>query len=439
MSQPFATHREQLLASLAASDACGVYFSGSEKLRNGDSTFRFRPESDFYYLTGCDEPDSCLVLSPHGDDRAVLFVRPKDREAEIWNGKRVGVDAAPEVFGVDRAYPIAELEARLPGLLVGHRAVEYGFGVDDARDRDMTSAAAAARRKGRAAGFVPEGWLHPRQNVHEQRLRKTPEEIERMRRAAAITAEAHLAVMAEAAPGGNEAELDALLEYTFRRRGGTGAAYTNIVAGGAGACILHYIENNRELKARELLLIDAGAEWDFYASDVTRTFPIDGSFTPEQRALYEVVLTAQESAIDHIRPGVSFDSVHDVAVRRLTEGLVELGLIEGPVDRAIEEEAYRPYYMHRTGHWLGLDVHDAGAYTESGASRALAPGMVLTVEPGLYVAEDAEVDARWRGIGIRIEDDVLVTESGFDVLTAATPKSIEAVEAACQGAPALAR
>jgi Xaa-Pro aminopeptidase len=438
LSQPFAQHRERLLAALASHDAAGVYFSGKEKLRNGDSTFRFRPESDFFYLTGCREPEACLVLLPHGEERAVLFVRPKDREAEIWNGRRVGVDAAPEVFGVDRAFAIEELPSKLPKLLLGHKGIEYGFGVDLDRDHAVADCVNRTARLARSKGVVPDQWHHPRVHAHEQRLFKTPAEIALMRRAAEVSAEGHRSVMAQAGPDTNEAELDALLEYTFRRYGGTGCSYTNIVAGGANACILHYVENDRPLRDGDLCLVDAGAEWSFYASDVTRTFPVNGTFSPEQRALYEVVLTAQVAALRASRPGVTFESVHDVAVRRLTEGLVELGLLKGPVDAALESGTYRAFYMHRTSHWLGLDVHDAGAYVREGSSRTLAPGMVFTIEPGLYVAPDAGVDPRWRGIGIRIEDDVLVTPEGIDVLTRNTPKSIDDVEAACRESVALA-
>ena len=432
MTQPFAKHRESLLTSLAASDAAGVYFSGVEKLRNGDSTFRFRPESDFYYLTGCREPEACLVLLPHGEKRSVLFLREKDREQEIWTGRRVGVEAAPATFGVDLAFAFDELAERLPRKLVGHSGIEYALGVDGDRDHAMTECANKAVRLGRAGGLVPEHWFHPRTHVHEARLRKSADEIAIMRRAADVSAEAHRAAMAEAEPGKNEGELDAVLDFTFKRRGGTGSAYTNIVAGGANACILHYVENDRELRAGELCLVDAGCEHGYYASDVTRTFPVDGRFTPEQRALYEVVLTAQLSAIDEAKPGAAFDSVHDVALRRLVEGLVELGLLKGSVDEALEKGTYREFYMHRTSHWLGLDVHDAGAYAKNGKSRALEPGMVLTVEPGLYVAPDADVERCWRGIGIRIEDDVLVTATGNDVLSKNAPKSIDDVEDACR-------
>lgn len=438
MTLPFGEHRERLLSALASSDACGVYFSGSEKLRNGDSTFRFRPDSDFYYLTGCREPGSCLVLLPNGEDHAVLFVRPKDRDAEIWNGRRVGVDAAPEVFGVDRALPIEDLDEHLPALLVGHTGIEYVLGADTERDQSVTQATERAARLGRATGKAPERWFHPRNHAHELRLFKGAQEVALMRRAAEVSAEAHSAVMAEAAAGGNEMGLDALLEYTFRRGGGTGAAYTNIVASGANACILHYTENDQDLRAGELCLVDAGCELGFYASDVTRTFPIDGTFTPAQRDLYEVVLAAQQSAIDLAAPGVVFEDLHERAVERLVEGLVDLGLLTESVEEALEKESYRPYYMHRTGHWLGLDVHDAGSYAREGGPRPLEPGMVFTVEPGLYIAEDAPVHERWRGMGIRIEDDVLVTAEGTDVLSKDTPRSVDEVEAACQGSAVLA-
>ncbi len=438
MSSPFREQRERLLQSLAESASAGVYFSGKEKVRNADSTHRFRPDSDFYYLTGCREPEACLVLLPKGEERALLFLRPKDREQEIWTGRRVGVEAAPEVFGVDRAHPIEELGERLPKLLAGHRAIEYALGVDAERDALLSLAASRATRFARAAGQSPETWHHPRVHLHEQRLRKSAAELALMRRAAEVSGEAHRAAMAEAAPGRNETELDALLEYTFRKSGGTGAAYTNIVAGGENACILHYNENNRALVDGELCLIDAGCEWGFYASDVTRTFPVNGTFSPPQRALYEVVLAAQEAAIRAARPGVNIESLHELAVRRLTEGLVELGLLQGSVDAAVEKGDYRAFYMHKTGHWLGLDVHDAGAYTRAGVARPLEPGMVFTVEPGLYVATDAAVEPRWRGIGIRIEDDVLVTRDGVEVLTRSTPKSVADVEAACQESVALA-
>ena len=426
-------HRERLLETLRREGAAAIFATGSPRIRNHDCEYRFRPDSDFWYLTGFAEPEAVLVLLPESQEaRSVLFLRERVREEEIWNGRRLGVAAAPDRLGVDAAYPIGELEEKLPELLAGYRRLVYRFGLDEARDRLMIATAGKLVARAKTGIQAPAEWVSPAGLVHEQRLIKNEWELGRFRRAAEITAEAHLAAMREAAPGVNEAELDALIEYTFRRRGSTGPAYTNIVAGGPGACVLHYVENNRELVDGELLLIDAGAEWEYYATDVTRTFPVNGAFSPEQRALYEVVLEAQTAAVDAVRPGATFETPHQVAVERISRGLVELGLVEGPVERVIEEELYRPFYMHRTGHWLGLDVHDCGAYHVDGESRPFEVGMVTTIEPGLYVDPDDEsVEKRWRGIGIRIEDDVLVVPGGREVLTEAVPKSVADVEAAC--------
>ena len=324
--------------------------------------------------------------------------------------------------------------ADLPKLLQNYERIVYRTGIDEARDRRMLETITKLRWNARGTIVPPAELLDVAPFTHELRLKKSAAEIETMRRAARVSREAHVLAMREARPGRHENEIDALIEYTFRRLGSTGPAYTNIVAGGANACILHYVENDDALRDGDLVLIDAGAEWDYYASDVTRTFPVNGVFNAEQRALYAIVLEAQERAIRHVKSGVSFVSVHEQALAVLCDGLVRLGLLAGPVAEAIEKEAYKRFYMHRTSHWLGLDVHDCGAYVHDGRSRTLEPGMVLTVEPGLYVAEDDDtVEARWRGIGIRIEDDVLVTERGHDVLTAGIPKSIEEIEAACRG------
>jgi len=427
-------HRERFLETLAANGASAVVPSGSARIRNHDCHYRFRPESDFVYLTGFAEEDSVLVLLPHADQRAVLFLRERDQLAEIWNGRRLGTERAPEALGVDAAYPIEELWERLPELLEGSERVVYRTGADEDRDRRMISACAGLRQRVRGGARAPAELVDPSLWLHEQRLVKDADEIAVLRRAAAVTAEAHQLAMAAAAPGKNEREIDALLDYTFRARGGTGQAYSNIVAGGANACILHYTENDAPLVDGELLLIDAGCEFDYYASDVTRTFPVNGRFDAEQRALYDVVLTAQKEAVAAARPGATALDLHAIALRRLVEGLVGLGLLRGDVDACIEDESYERFYMHKTGHWMGLDVHDCGAYFVDGVSRELEPGFVTTVEPGLYVAADDEtVEERWRGIGIRIEDDVLITPDGHEVLTAATPKELEDVEAACNG------
>lgn len=433
-------HRARYLARLAELDAAAVIPTSTEKTRNHDCTYRFRPHSDFWYLTGFGEPGAVLVLLPKGEGdedspRSVLFLRERDRLKEIWNGRRLGVERAPEVLGVDEARPIEELWDALPTLLKGYASIVYRTGEEPDRDRKMLEVTSRLRALARGGVVGPAALVDPAPSLHEQRLFKTEGEVALMRRAAAITAEAHTAAMAATAPGRNEAEIEALIEYTFRKNGSTGPAYSSIVAGGANACILHYVENDMELKAGELLLVDAGAECEFYASDVTRTWPVDGRFTDEQRAVYQVVLDAQVAAVDACRPGNTFLGVHEVAVRKLVEGLVSIGLLEGDVEELIEEHAYDRFYMHKTGHWLGLDVHDQGAYSDDGASRALEPGMVTTVEPGLYIAEDDEtVDPKWRGIGVRIEDDVLVTEAGPENLTAAVPKTVEEVEAACAAA-----
>ena len=345
------------------------------------------------------------------------------------------MEAAPDSLDVDHAYCVDDLWEVLPDLLKGYERVVYCSGLDEERDRLMTRAIQSLRRMARNGVAAPMELVDVAPYVHEMRLFKSDAEIELMERAAAITTEAHMAAMRETQPGASENEIDALLEYTFKRRGSTGAAYTSIVAGGANACILHYVENNQPLKSGDLLLIDAGAEWDYYASDVTRTFPVNGKFNEEQRAIYEVVLKAQIAAVEHVKPGVTFLSIHDVALNAICEGLLGLGLLKGSVDSVKKDGSYQRFFMHKTGHWMGLDVHDQGQYgTPSGGSRVLEPGMVTTVEPGIYVALDDEtVDARWRGIGVRIEDDILVTKDGHRNLTEKIVKSVEDVEAVCQG------
>jgi Xaa-Pro aminopeptidase len=437
--RPFAEHRRRFLELLRAEQAAAVVFTAPERIRNHDAEYRYRPDSDFYYLTGFREPGAALVLLPdRSEGEAVLFLRRRVPEEEVWTGLRLGVERAVETLGVDQARSFDSLWEELPQLLRGRGRVVYALGEDEDRDRRMIELTAKLRARARGPQRTPVEWIDPLENLHELRLRKSAPELERMRRAAAISAEAHGACMAAAAPGVNEAELDGLLEYTFRRRGGTGASYTNIVAGGANACILHYIANDQPLRPGSLCLIDAGAEFDYYASDVTRTFPVDGQFSAEQRALYEVVLTAQREAVQSVAPGTTMDAVHDVATRLQCQGLLDLGLLRGSLSEVLETGSYRRFTIHRTSHWLGLDVHDRGRAHLDGLPRRFEPGMVLTVEPGLYVPPDAaEVDERWRGIGIRIEDDVLVTAQGHQNLTAATPKEIDAVEAAC-GAESLA-
>ncbi len=434
----YADHRARYLEVLQRERAAAVVATATHKVRNHDAEYRFRPDSDFWWLTGFAEPDSVLVLlpalTPDARPRTVLFLRAKDREREIWTGRRLGVEAAPAALQIDEARDVANLWTDLPGLLRGYERVVYRTGVDEARDRELLAVVSKLRATAKAATPPPQALLDPAPFLHELRLFKDAGELDVMRRAARITREAHVAAMRAAKPGVNEREIDALLDATFRRLGGTGAAYTNIVAGGANACILHYVENDQPLRDGDLVLIDSGSEVEWYASDVTRTFPVSGTFTPDQRAVYEVVLDAQLAAIAAVKPGAAFDAPHRAALEVLCSGLVRIGILAGPPEDVLSKETFKRFYMHRTSHWLGLDVHDCGAYLGGGKSRTLEPGMVLTIEPGLYLAEDdTGIDARWRGIGVRIEDDVLVTRDGHEVLTRAIPKTVEEVEAACAG------
>ncbi len=416
-------------------NAVAVVHSPPEAVRNGDAEFRFRQSSDLYYLTGFSEPATTLVLRPGADDgEMVLFVRPRDPERETWDGRRAGVEGAVQRYGAAAAYPVDELEERLPDLIGDRDDLYYSLGLDPGFDAVLIRTVAQMRARERRGRRAPRRVVDPRDVLHELRLRKTAEELDLMRRAAAITCEAHAAAMAAAAPGVGEHELEALVDYTFRKSGGTGPGYNTIVGAGDNATILHYIENDQTLADGDLVLIDAGCEYGFYTADVTRTFPASGTFTDAQRRCYEIVLRAQEAGVEMTRPGVTIDEIHERTVEILTSGMVELGLLEGPVADRISDDSYKRFYMHRTSHWLGMDVHDAGNYTAGGNPRPLEPGMVITIEPGLYIAADADnVPDELRGIGIRIEDDVLVTEDGPENLTAACPKSVADVEAACRG------
>jgi Xaa-Pro aminopeptidase len=429
----YAARRARALAALGA-DALLV-FGNAHPLRNGDSEYRYRQSSDLWWLTGWEDPESVALLRPGADHPFVLFVQPKDRAREIWTGFRHGVEGARARFGADAAFRWDELGARLPELLAGWDTVHYAFGEDGARDATVFRALAGLGRVGARNGVPgPRAVVDARRLLGELRLVKDADELATLRRAAAITAEAHVAAMRLGRPGVHEYEVEAEIDGLFRRRGGNGPGYTTIVGGGKNACVLHYITNREVLRAGDLCLVDAGCEYDNYTADVTRTWPVSGRFSAPQRRIYEIVLAAELAAIDAARPGRPYRTMHDTAVRVLTEGMVEVGLLRGEVDELIAEEAFRRYYMHGTGHWLGIDVHDPGAYHVGGVSRPLAPGMVLTVEPGIYVPPDDErAPAEYRGIGVRIEDDVLVTDGAPEVLTAACPKSVADVEAACGG------
>jgi Xaa-Pro aminopeptidase len=409
--------------------------AAEERPRNADNDYPFRQDSDFLWLTGFDEPQGCaLLLCGDGKEpaRLLMFVRPRDKEKEIWNGYRAGVDGAKAAFGAAEAWPVEELEQRLPGLLDGVGTVWFRLGHDPAWDARLAHALRDLRARAHTGVQAPTAILDPGRVLHEQRLVKSPEELALLRRAAAITAEAHLAAMRDGLPGRREHQVQAEIEYAFRRRGGSGPGYGTIVAAGANSCILHYRAGDALLKEGEVCLVDAGGEVEGYTADVTRTFPVSGSFTKAQRALYQVVLSAQKRAIAEVRPGITVDGLHDQVVRWLTEGLLELGLLKGSADERVADAAYRKYYMHRTSHFLGLDVHDVGDYYPGRQSRALVPGMVITVEPGLYVAaDDQTAPPELRGVGVRIEDDILVSADGNENLTEAVPKEPGDVETAC--------
>jgi Xaa-Pro aminopeptidase len=422
--------RERMIEAMGT--AALVVFSAPELLRNNDVEHEWRQDSDFHYLSGFDEPGSVLVLRGGAEPRFVLFVRPRDPERETWDGPRAGVDGAVADFGADAAYPLSELAERLPDLLGNLDSVFYRLGRERTNDDIVLRALDGVRRLARKGIGCPRAIVDPGSVLHEARLLKSAEELERMQRAAAITEVGHREVMARSKPGMFEYEAEALLRGAFRRGGAERHAYAPIVGSGPNATILHYHKNDRRMLAGDLLLVDAGSEYEYYASDVTRTFPVSGRFTPPQRTIYELVLRAELLAIDATRPGATLDDVHGVAVRVLVEGLIELGIISGPLEQALAEERHKPWYMHRTSHWLGMDVHDVGTYYLAGKPRPLSPGMVLTVEPGLYFSQnDTRVPEQYRGIGVRIEDDVLVTEGEPNVLTAAIPKQVDAVEQAC--------
>ena len=415
-------------------DAVAVVRSLPERLRNGDAYYPFRQISDLYYLTGFTEPDATLILRPGAEtNRVVMFVRPRDPEMEVWDGRRAGVEGAKASYGADEAFPAAELAHRIGDLICNHDELHYALGLDDDTDRIVTSTIARLRKSEKKGKRPPRAVVDPRASLHELRLHKRPEEVQELRRAVDITIDAHIAAMKLGRPGIFERELEAQLTYTFRRRGGTGPGYATIVGAGENATVLHYIANNCAIAEGDLVLVDAGCEYNHYTADITRTFPASGRFSPAQKRVYEIVLDAQISAIDLARPGKTLDDIHNHVVRRLTEGMIELGLLTGTVDDRVADATYRKFYMHGTSHWLGLDVHDAGSYMRDGKARPLAPGMVITVEPGLYIAPDApDVPAELRGIGVRIEDDVAITDGAPDVMTAACPKRIDDVEAVCR-------
>lgn len=411
-----------------------VIASATEVHRNGDAVYAYRQHSDFYYLTGFDEPEAVLVLAPGREaGEFILFNRVRDRDHEIWDGPRAGQAGAREQYRADEAHPIAEFEAALPALLAGRETLHYTLGLQDDLDEKVMNAISGLRARVRTGVQAPFSITDVAPIVHECRLIKSEAEIAVMQKAVNITKDAHLAAMRACKPGCYEYQLEAEIQYAFLRQGARFAAYNSIVGAGRHTCILHYVANQAEIKSGDLVLIDAGAEFQNYAADITRTFPANGKFTPEQLAIYNLVLSAQCAAIDSIKPGARWTDAQTIVVKCLTQGLIDLGILKGECEALIEQGAYLPYYMHRSGHWLGLDVHDVGRYKINDVWRPLEAGMVLTVEPGLYLSADIpNLDPKWHNIGVRIEDDVLVTPTGHRVLSAEIPKTASAIEALMQ-------
>lgn len=428
--QEFARRRRELM-DLMGNNSIAILPSAGEIVRSRDTHFSFRQDSDFHYLTGFPEPDAVLVLLPgreHGE--YVMFCRERDPVMETWHGRREGQAGAKKNYGCNDAFPIDDIDDILPGLMEGRERIYYEFGnqaeFDDAIMGWVNSLRAQVKK-----GAHPPGELIDLSHIlHDMRLIKSKGELKVMQKAAEISADAHIAAMQICEPGMNELRIESELKYQFANQGARHEAYSSIVAGGENACILHYVENNCALNDGELLLIDAGAELEGYAADISRTFPINGKFTPEQLEAYNWVLKANVEAIKAAKPGNPWTAPHETAVRVLTKGLIAMGILEGDLDTLVEEEAYKPFYMHKTGHWIGLDVHDVGDYLQDRDPRLLAEGMVLTVEPGLYFAPKTKgLDKKWWGIGIRIEDDVVITAKGNRVMTKKVPKEAKAIEA----------
>ncbi len=428
--QPFITRRTRLLERMQAQGGgLAVIPTAAEQLRNRDTHYPYRPDSYFHYLTGFDEPEAVLVLIAGTTNQSLLFCREKDAEREIWDGFRWGPAAAREQFGFDASHPIAQFDTLLAELLCDQAALWFSLGHDSAWDARITQALNAVRAQARNGKHVPTQIHDVRVPLDAMRLIKDAAEIELLRRAGRIAASAHCRAMQATRPGLFEYEIEAELLHEFRRHGCQAPAYSSIVAGGANACILHYIDNKQPLKAGELLLIDAAGELDGYAADITRTFPVSGQFSGAQADVYQLVLDAQTAAIEAVRPGATFITPHDAAVKVLAQGMLDLKLLHGSLESVIENATYKRFYMHRTSHWLGRDVHDAGDYKHGEQWRSLEPGMLLTIEPGCYIRAADDIPVAFHDIGVRIEDDVLVTATGCDVLTDEVPKTIAAIEA----------
>lgn len=431
----YARRRKALMAQMVP-NSIAILPAAAVAIRNRDVEHVYRQDSDFQYLSGFPRPEAVIALIPgreHGE--YVLFCRERNPEREQWDGLRAGQEGAMRDFGADDAFPITDIDEILPGLIEGRERVYSAMGSNAEFDRRLMDWINVIRSKARLGAQPPNEFVALDHLLHDMRLYKSAAEVKVMREAAAISARAHVRAMQACRPGLHEYSLEAELDYEFRKGGAKMPAYGSIVAAGRNSCILHYQQNDAPLKDGDLVLIDAGCEIDCYASDITRTFPVSGRFSPEQKAIYELVLKAQEAAFEVIAPGKHWNHAHEATVRVITEGLVALGLLKGEVQALIDSEAHRAFYMHRAGHWLGMDVHDVGEYKVGGQWRVLEPGMALTVEPGIYIAADNQnVAKKWRGIGVRIEDDVVVTRQGCEILTSGVPKTVADIEALMLGA-----
>ena len=428
-SSPYVHRRDRLFAAIG--DDIAIIPTAPEVLRNRDTGFLYRHDSYFYYLTGFVEPESVLVLVGGNERKAILFCREKNLEREIWDGYRYGPDAAREIFRFDEAHSIEKLKEELPKLMSDRSAVHTPVGMGAAWDAEIAAAINAVRNMARTGVSAPNSVIDVRATLDDMRLIKDTHEIALMRRAAVISSLAHTRAMNTARPGQYEYEVEAELSHEFIRHGARTPAYNHIVASGPNACVLHYNDSNRKMHDGDLLLIDAGCEYEGYASDITRTFPVNGKFSGPQRDVYQAVLDAQLACMDVLKPGKPFNEYHEVAIRVLSQGMLNLGLLKGSLDEVIEDKTYMKFYMHRAGHWIGMDVHDAGDYRKKGVWQTLQPGMAITNEPGLYIRPDKDVPEHFWNIGIRIEDDVLITATGNENLTITTPKTVAEVEAAC--------
>ena len=434
MKNNFSERRLQL-SNKVLDDSAIIVASALVKSRISDTDYAYRQDSNFYYLSGYEEPDSLILIRPnHDKENFIIFCRDRDPLREQWDGFRTGQDGAIQEYQADNAYSINSIDQMMPELLAGVKNIYFSMSAPCGVDLKISQWVEDIRKNTRAGAEPPHNLLSLDSILHEMRLIKEDHEMDLMKQAADITTEAHIRAMQAVTPGMYEYQLEAEYLYAFNKNGARSAAYNSIVGGGNNSCILHYVENNAELKDGDLVLVDAGCEYKYYASDVTRTFPVNGKFSPEQKEIYSIVLEAHKQSMEQAKPGNKWNLMHEKSVEVIVEGLLDLGLLKGTKDQVIENGDYSKFYMHRIGHWLGMDVHDVGGYKQDGDWRDLEKGMVMTIEPGIYILDSLEdVDDKWKGIGVRIEDDIVVTESGFEVLTPNVPRTIEEVEHTVQG------